>query len=60
VFTDRTYDKLLVKLAAKKFDGMTRELRENILGFYAQMPTPDQHGIDPQLTALKALTGPGN
>jgi hypothetical protein len=59
-FTDRSYDKLLVKLAEKKFDSVTPELRENILSFYAQMKTPDQHGIDPQLTALKAFAVPGN
>jgi hypothetical protein len=53
--TDTTYDKLLVKLAAKKFEGVTPELRQNILSFYASMKTPDPHGIDPQLAALKAL-----
>ncbi len=54
--TDTTYDKLLVKLATKKFDGVTPELRENILVFYAAMKTPDPHGIQPQLEALKVLT----
>jgi hypothetical protein len=58
--TDRTYDKLLVKLAEKKFDGVTSQLRENILSFYSKMTTPDQHGIDAQLTALKAFTVQGN
>jgi hypothetical protein len=53
--TDRTYDKLLVKLAAKSFEGVTPELRENILEFYSAMKTPDPHGIDAQLAALKAL-----
>lgn len=53
--TDITYDSLLVKLAAKNFEGMTPELRNNILGFYAAMKTPDPHGIDAQLAALKAL-----
>jgi hypothetical protein len=53
-FTDRSYDKLLVKLAAKKFDGVTPELRANILDFYGRMKTPDTHGIGPQLAALKA------
>jgi hypothetical protein len=52
--TDRTYDHLLEKLAEKKFDGVTPELRANILSFYAQMKTPDPHGIGPQLDALKA------
>jgi hypothetical protein len=59
-FTDRSYDKLLVKLAGKKFDAVTPELRENILGFYAQMKAPDRHGIDPQLRMLKALAVPDN
>lgn len=59
-FTDKTYDRLLVKLAEKKFNGVTPELRENILNFYAQMTTPDQHGIGAQLTALKAFVEPGN
>jgi hypothetical protein len=57
-FTDRTYDKLLVKLAAKKFEGVSPELRANILGFYARMPAPDKHGIGPQLDALKAIKRP--
>jgi Zinc dependent phospholipase C len=56
ILTDRTYDKLLVKLAAKQFEGVTPELRENILAFYAAMKTPDPHGIDAQLAALKALS----
>jgi hypothetical protein len=60
VFTDRTYDRLLVKLAQKAFDGVTPELGENILTFYNQMKIPDQHGIDPQLKALKAFALPGN
>lgn len=53
--TDRSYDKLLVKLAEKNFNGVTSELREDILRFYAQMKTPDPHGIDAQLAALKAF-----
>jgi hypothetical protein len=52
--TDRTYDKLLVKQAEKKFAGLTPELRANILGFYGRMKTPDPHGIDAQLAALRA------
>lgn len=56
--TDTTYDKLLVKVASKKFEGVTPELRENILAFYAAMKTPDPHGIDAQLAALKALNLP--
>ena len=54
--TDRTYDRLLVKLAEKKFDGVTPELRANILSFYAHMKTPDPHGVGPQLQALQALS----
>jgi hypothetical protein len=53
--TDRTYDKLLAKLAQKKFAGITPELRENILAFYARMKTPDPHHIDAQLAILKSL-----
>jgi len=54
-FTDRTYDKLLLKLAAKNVEGVKPELRDNILSFYAGMKNPDTHGIDAQLTALKAF-----
>ena len=32
------------------------ELRADIVGFYAQMKTPDQHGIGLQLAALKSGT----
>jgi Zinc dependent phospholipase C len=60
LLTDRTYDKLLTQLAEKSFEGVTPELRENILNFYAQMKTPDQHGIGPQLTALKNFAKPEN
>lgn len=59
LLTDKTYDKLLVTLAKKKFDGVTPDLRQNILNFYAQMKTPDQHGILPQLDALKASSQAG-
>jgi hypothetical protein len=58
LLSDRTYDKLLVKLAEKKFSGVTPELRDNILSFYAAMRTPDQHGIGEQLTALRAFAEP--
>jgi len=54
--TDRTYDTLLKKLSEKKFESVTPELRKNILDFYANMKTPDPHGIDAQLAALKAYT----
>jgi len=60
LLTDLTYDKLLKQLAKRKFEGVTPELRENILNFYARMKTPDQHGIGPQLTALKSFAKPGN
>jgi hypothetical protein len=53
--TDKTYDILLKKLARKNFANATPELRENILRFYAAMKTPDRHGVDVQLAALKAL-----
>jgi hypothetical protein len=56
VLTDRTYDTVLKKLAEKKFEGVTPELRKNVLDFYASMKVPDPHGIDTQLAALKALT----
>jgi hypothetical protein len=53
--TDKTYDKLLIKLAQKKFEGVTPTLRENILAFYAAMKTPDPHGTAAALSALKAM-----
>jgi hypothetical protein len=53
--TDITYDKLLKKLAKKRFDGVQPELRANVLTFYAQMKTPDPHGTTKQLAALKAV-----
>jgi hypothetical protein len=55
LLTDRTYDRLLTKLAQKHFEGVSPELRANIIGFYANMKSPDQHGIGPQLEALKAF-----
>jgi hypothetical protein len=54
LLTDKSYDKLLVKLAEKKFEGVTPELREDIISFYEKMKTPDQHGIEAQLAALKS------
>ena len=53
--TDKTYDKLLAKLARKKFDGVTPELRTNMLTFYASMKQPDKHHIEQDLAALKAF-----
>jgi hypothetical protein len=55
LFTDRTYDTLLVKVAQKNFEGVSPDLRGNILSFYGRMKAPDGHGIGPQLAALKAL-----
>jgi hypothetical protein len=54
LLTDVTYDKLLRMLAAKKFEGVSPDLRSNIIAFYAHMPGPDRHGIGPQLDSLKA------
>jgi hypothetical protein len=53
--TDTTYDALLRKIAEKRFEGVSPELREDILGFYARMKMPDAHGITAQLDALKAV-----
>lgn len=55
--TDKTYDHLLIKLAEKKFEGVTPELRADIVSFYAHMKTPDPHGVGSELDALKA-SGP--
>ena len=52
--TDLTYDKLLKRLAKKRFDGVKPELRANIVAFYANMKNPDPHGTAKQLAALKA------
>ncbi len=52
--TDKTYDALLKKLAQKNFDGITPELRGNILAFYDSMKTPDPHGVGSQLAALRS------
>jgi hypothetical protein len=51
--TDKTYDRLLAKLAKKKFVGVSPELRANIIAFYARMKAPDKHGSAPLLQALK-------
>ena len=55
VLTDRTYDKLIVRLAKKKFEGVSPELRSNILGFYGRMKTPDPHGVGSDVAALQTL-----
>jgi hypothetical protein len=53
--TDTTYDKLLKKLAKKRFDGVSPALRQNMLAFYAAMKTSDPHGTSAPLAALRAL-----
>jgi hypothetical protein len=53
--TDETYDRLLKKLAEKKFENVSAELRENILRFYARMSAPDPHGTGEQLQELQAF-----
>ena len=60
MLTDKTYDKLLTMLAKKDFADVTPELRANILGFYTRMKTPDVHGVDAQLSTLKALPDSGS
>jgi hypothetical protein len=52
--TDKAYDKLLVILAEKKFEGVTPQIRDNILAFYGSMPNPHQHDIKAQLDGLRA------
>jgi len=56
--TDHTYDTLLVKLEQQRFDGVTPQIRENILSFYDGMKSPDEHGIGRQLDALRAYRPP--
>jgi len=58
LLTDKTYDRLLAKLTAKKFAGVTPELRANILDFYASMKNPDSHGITAQVEGLKTFAAP--
>ena len=60
LLTDKTYDELLRKLASHKFEGVTPELKANIIAFYAAMKGPDPHGTGPQLDALKAWTPAGD
>jgi len=38
--TDETYAKLLAQLTAKKFDGTSADLRDNILNFYGDLSAP--------------------
>jgi len=58
LLTDKTYDRLLAKLTAKKFAGVTPELRANILDFYASMKNPDSHGMSAQVEGLKTFAAP--
>jgi len=45
--TDETYAKLLAQLSARKFDGTTNELRDNILNFYGDLSLPIETRKDP-------------
>ncbi len=59
---DETYAKLLDQLSQKKFDGVPPELRDNILGFYADLSLPIKTKKDPVrwqgvLTELDQLKG---
>jgi hypothetical protein len=38
--TDKAYERLLDKLADKKFENLTPQLQENILEFYADLKAP--------------------
>jgi hypothetical protein len=53
-FTDKTYDALILKLSKRNFAGVSPELRQNILTFYASMKGPDPHGVQPLVDAIKA------
>jgi hypothetical protein len=52
--TDRTYDKLVGLLAQKQFQGVTPEIRANILAFYDAMKSADPHGVGPEVELLRA------
>ncbi|MGB7730186.1 MAG: zinc dependent phospholipase C family protein [Candidatus Acidiferrum sp.] len=45
--TDETYAKLLGRLAQRKFDGTTLDLRDNILSFYSDLSVPLETKKDP-------------
>jgi hypothetical protein len=47
--TDETYAKLLVQLAARKFDLTSADLRDNILSFYSDLAVPLETKKDPAL-----------
>lgn len=61
---DETYATLLVSLAARKFDGTSLQLQDNILAFYSNRSLPIETKKDParwqavlgDLSELKALT----
>lgn len=64
--TDDTYAKLLDQLSERKFDGVTPELRANILGFYSDPGAAFHTKKDPkewnkvtaEVDQLKAITPP--
>jgi hypothetical protein len=63
---DGAYANLLAKLSAQKFEGISPQLRDNILQFYAGDSKPIQaakvsghpQGVMPNLEELKAMTPP--
>jgi len=44
---DVAYEKLLASLTARKFDGVTPQLRDNILAFYSDLSLPVDTKSDP-------------
>ena len=62
--TDDTYAKLLGQLSSRKFEGTTRELRDNILDFYSDLSASietkknqdDWTKVLTELDQLKAMT----
>ena len=60
---DVTYANLLAKLAARNFDGVSPQLRNNILAFYSDLALPIEtktrpgrwEGVLTDLGALKAI-----
>ena len=60
---DETYASLLARLAARKFDGASPQLRDNVLGFYSDLSLPIETKKDParwqgvlaDLSELKAV-----
>jgi hypothetical protein len=45
--TDESYAKLLARLSARKFDGTTAQLRDNILEYYSDLTLPIETRKDP-------------